>query len=79
MNMEHQETPKEQEEQRILGSLFENINYYTINDLDTFIENLTPEQAHYCINVAIEYAMKRGLFSIVEAEVLSKSLRKLNL
>ena len=79
MNMEQEQSPQEHEEKQILGTLFENINYYSVSDLDNFINNLTKEQSQYCMNVAIEYAIKKGIFNIVETEIISKSIRKLSL
>jgi hypothetical protein len=62
-----------------LGVLFDNINFYKNDDLDKFMTNLTYEQALYCLIQACQSAYKRNAYSILESELLSKSLRKISL
>lgn len=61
-----------------IGTLFDSINYYKIEDLNKFIDELTPEQSIYVITQAVSYGFKRGIFNLQESEVLSKSLRVFN-
>lgn len=61
-----------------IGVLFDSINYYKIEDLNKFIDELTPEQSIYVITQAASYGFKRGIFNLQESEVLSKSLRVFN-
>ena len=81
INQEENETPvAEQEEsanepRETKGTLFNTINYQTINHLDQFIRELTIEQANYCVIQACSAAHQRGAFSLEESEVLSKSIR----
>jgi len=63
------------EETKPLGQLFESINYYNEDDLIKFIEDLTKEQSLYVLTQALEVSLRRGLFSLQEAEIISKSLR----
>jgi len=63
------------EETKPLGQLFESINYYNEEDLIKFIEDLTKEQSLYVLTQALEVSLRRGLFSLQEAEIISKSLR----
>lgn len=59
-----------------VGSLFDSINYYNNSDLDKFTNEMSSEQALYCIIQACHAAYERKCFSMVESEVLSKALRK---
>ena len=60
-----------------IGSLFESIDYYSINDLDLFISNMTNDQAMYCLIQSVHKGFQKGIFTIQEIEVLSKSIRLL--
>ena len=61
-----------------LGILFDSINYYKVEDLDTFISELNHDQALYCIVQACQAAFKRNAYTITESELLSKALRKMS-
>jgi len=61
-----------------LGSLFDTINYYRIEDLDKFISELNHDQSLYCIIQAVQSAYKRNIFSLAESELLSKAIRKIS-
>lgn len=67
--------PEMEQEKKPLGILFGTIEYTKKEDIDNFIDNLTPEQAKYCVIQALNYAYSRGVFGIIETELLSKSLR----
>jgi hypothetical protein len=67
----------EQEKQPI-GLLFDSIAYYKPEDITTLSNDLTFEQSFYILTQALEYSYKSGLFSMQEAELVSKSLRILN-
>jgi hypothetical protein len=62
-----------------LGSLFETINYYSIEDLEKFIGSLTYEQALYCLVQASQAAFNRNAYTMAESEVVSKAIRKLSI
>ena len=66
-----------QEEQKPLGILFNTLNYYTVDDLNKFIDNLTVEQSIFCLMWCCEYAQGKGILSLEEAEIISKSIRKI--
>ena len=63
------------QQRKPMGVLFGSIEYMTKQDIDNFIDNLTPEQAQYCLLQALNYAHSKGVYGILEAELLSKSLR----
>lgn len=59
--------------------LFDVINYESDEIIDNFISNLSREQAFYCLIEAAKCAVKRGTYSIVENELISKSLRVISM
>ena len=77
--MEHDEIQNELQkklnELQFKGVIFDSINYSSNEQLDTILNNLTKEQATYCIIEACKSAYKRGSFRLDESEVLSKALR----
>jgi len=58
-----------------VGTLYNSINYTTLEDLDIFIDNLNENQALFCLIEASKMAHNRNIFTIEEAELLSKSIR----
>ena len=70
-----QETTEEQP--KPVGTLFNVINYNNTGDLDRFIQNLTPDQALYCVVQAARAAHKRSAYGMEESEVVSKAIRVL--
>jgi hypothetical protein len=58
--------------------LFDTFEFNTSEDLEYFILNLTKEDSNNCIVQAIVSAYKRGAFTLVESEIISKSLRMLD-
>ena len=57
------------------GFIFDTIKYQNNDDLGRFLEKMTPDQALYCLIQAAKCGFTRGVFSIEETEVLSKSIR----
>ena len=55
--------------------LFDRINIQSTQDFDNLIEDLNLDQATFVIQIALEKAYNSGIFSLSEAEILSKSLR----
>jgi hypothetical protein len=63
----------------MMGSLFDSIDYTSNEQINTFIDNMTEEQAIYCIEQAIQSCHSRGSFTLLESEVISKSLRRIKI
>ena len=63
------------EEQNLL---FDSIRYKSPKDVESFIDSLDHPKSFYVITKAMEMAYMRGVFSLIESEILSKSLRILN-
>lgn len=79
--MEHlneQELKNELENLQPKVVLFDSFQFNTNQDVDYFINNLTTEDSNNCIIQGIVSAYKRGAFTMIESEVISKSLRVLN-
>jgi hypothetical protein len=69
---------KQEELGQPLGILFDTINYYKVEDLDKFINELNHDQALYCVVQACQAAFKRNAYTITESELLSKAIRKMS-
>jgi hypothetical protein len=72
------ELEKKLNELQFKGVIFDSINYTSNEQLNTFLNNLSKEQATYCIMEACKSAYKRGSFKLDESEVLSRALRVLS-
>ena len=57
------------------GILFDTIEYKSSEGLESFIGEMTTEQAQVCIIEAIKFAYSKGCFNLQESEVVSKSIR----
>ena len=60
------------------GVLFNSIEYKSLSGFEDFISNMSDEQAKLCLIEAVKYSFSRGLYTLEESEVLSKSLRILS-
>lgn len=60
------------------GQLFDSINFKSISDVRNLIDNLNLEQSLLFINKSLEYSYSKGVFSLIESEIVSKSLSILN-
>ena len=66
-----------EDNKEVLGTLFESINYYDLEDLNRFINEMSNDHALYCLIQASNYAFRSGLYSLEEVEVVSKAIRLL--
>jgi len=64
-----------QEQPQPAGTLFEIINYYSNEDLNKFVDQMTQEQALYSVIQAARSGHRRGIYKMEEAEVISKAIR----
>jgi len=55
--------------------LFDSIKYQSPEDVEKFIESLDTPQSFYVLTKALEMAYSRGVYSLQESEILSKSIR----
>jgi hypothetical protein len=63
------------EETNSVGILFDKIQYNSPKDFEKLISELNEPQSFYVIQVALEKSYNSGIFTLQEAEILSKSLR----
>lgn len=66
------------EEFNSIGVLFDKIQYAGPDDFEKLVTELSDPQAFYVLQVALEKSYNSGIFTLQEAEILSKSLRMLN-
>jgi hypothetical protein len=58
-----------------VGILFDKIQYNGPEDFEKLVSELNEPQSFYVIQVALEKSYNSGIFTLQEAEILSKSLR----
>ena len=63
---------------KLVGELFGSIGYSSNEDLRNLIDGLTLEQSIIFINKSLEYSYNKGIFTMVETELISKCLAVLN-
>ena len=73
--MEQPTQTGEQEGPQPIGQLFNVINYNNVEDLDNFIQNMTPDQGLYILVQAARAAHGRNAFGMEESETISKAIR----
>ena len=66
------------QEKQPLGLLFNSVAYYKPEDIELIIDNLNFEQSFFMLTQALEYAHQHSVYSLQEAELISKSIRILN-
>jgi hypothetical protein len=66
------------QEKQPLGLLFNSVAYYKPEDIELIVDNLNFDQSFYMLIQALEYAYQHNIYSIQEAELISKSIRILN-
>jgi len=70
-------TQEQNQQPQPAGTLFEIINYYSNEDLSKFVDQMTQEQALYCVIHATRSGHRRGAYGMEESEVISKAIRVL--
>ena len=76
--MENTDKSQENNEKKpIIGNLFDTIHYSSEEQLNAFLDNMNDDQAIYCIKQALNYCHLSSMFSLIESEAISKSLRVL--
>jgi len=58
-----------------IGYLFGSIGFKSPKDVELLIENLNSEQALIFVTKALDDAYNKGVFSMIESEIISKSIR----
>ena len=65
-------------EENIYGKLFNSVPLLTETHLETLLETLDKERSTYLLIQAVKHAYHSGIYSIGEAEVISKCIRVMN-
>ena len=60
------------------GQLFESIKFQDQKDVRNLIEDLNFEQSLFFLNKCVDYSYSKGVFSLLESEIISKSLSIIN-
>lgn len=58
--------------------LFDRIQIKEDSHFESFINDLNEEQSLYIIRLAVNSALSKGIYSLEESEILSKSIRIVN-
>ena len=69
------ELPTAQAQPKPAGMLFESIGYQSAQDIPVFIDKMGINDAVMIILTVMGYAHKKGLFNLLESEVVSKAVR----
>lgn len=57
--------------------LFGSLELETAETLNVLIDNLNKEQAVFMLTESVKHAHRKGVFTILETEIISKSIRKI--
>jgi hypothetical protein len=63
------------QEQELFGKLFNSIPLYTESHLDAIMDSMDKEQSIYYLIQAVSHAYHSGVYTIGDAEVISKAIR----
>jgi hypothetical protein len=66
------------ENENIYGKLFESVPLNNEDHLEIILNTMNKETATYFVVQAVKYAYHNNLYSIGEAEVISKAIRVLS-
>jgi hypothetical protein len=61
-----------------IGRLFGCVDYYNLEQLESFNCNMNDIQTKFMTVKALEYAFEKGVFSLSECEIVSKCVRELS-
>lgn len=64
-----------EEQQELFGKLFNSIPLITESHLDAIIDTMDKEQSIYYLIQAVSHAYHAGVYTIGEAEIISKAIR----
>ena len=66
------------EEEKLYGKLFNLIPLISEEHIDVLINSMNEEYSKYILIQAVKHAYHKGVFSIGETEIISKSIRVLS-
>jgi hypothetical protein len=57
--------------------LFGSLEIETPDTISTLVDSMTKDQALFLLTESVKFAYKRGVYSLLESEVISRCVRKL--
>ena len=63
---------------KTLGSIFDTIKFDSSQQLNSLIDTMDEAQINFLTIKALESAFNRGAFTLVECEIVSKIIRKID-
>lgn len=79
-NVPFTETSQEQETPPApLGTLFDSISYAHNEDVPMWLEKMNVNDAVFALISAAAYGHKKGLYNLLESEIVSKAIRLITL
>ena len=63
---------------KFLGTIFDDLNYDDPTTVDKLIDEMDGPQLNYLTILALKSAFNRNSYSLLESEIVSKIIRKLN-
>lgn len=67
------------EEEELFGKLFGTVPLLTQGHLNMLLQTMNKEHAIYYLTQAVTHAYHSGVYTLGEAEVISKAIRTLNI
>jgi len=71
-------TSQHTENKEILGVLFDSITYFSEDQLNILIDGMNEAQAKHILETALHSCHNRGVFTLLETELVSKAIRTMN-
>ena len=66
------------EQKQPIGCLFERIAYFSDESIEGFIDSLDERSVYYILSQVLEYSHSKNIYTLLESEIISKTLRILN-
>ena len=71
------EQPTGSDQSKPIATLLSSISYTNEADYKNFLENITPDHAVLVLIAAANHSQSRGIFTLAEAELLSKAIKRI--
>lgn len=67
--------PNAEAQKKPIGALFGNITYQSTQDVTNFLDKMTRNDSVFVLLSAARYGQAKGIYSLEEAEAVSKAIR----
>lgn len=68
----------EEKTDKVWGNLFGTVDLYSEEHLELILSTMTKDQSVFFMVEAIKHAYRKGVYTIGESEVISKSIRTIS-